>query len=321
MMMLTSGALIMAEALFDSGLGDARDHGVAIVDVCVCTFRRRSLEATLLSLAAQDLTPKGGFRIIVADNDDTPTAQSMAEQTATSQGLNLLYIHAPAHNISVARNACLEAVRAPFVAFIDDDEEASSAWLRNLMSGLEETDADVVFGPVRAVYGEDAPAWVRKADLHSIRPTERAGGRIETGYSCNVLMRRQTVGELRFDPALGRSGGEDTQFFFQMTRRGARLAFRPDAWTTEIVPPHRARLGWLLRRSYGAGQAHARTLRASSRNPWLSAAAASAKAAYCGAGAILNLLSPARRSRSLVRGALHVGVVGSLLGGPDLELY
>jgi succinoglycan biosynthesis protein ExoM len=263
----------------------------------------------------------GGFRVIVADNDDAPTARSLAERTASSCGLNLVYVHAPAHNISVARNACFEAVRAPFVAFIDDDEEASPAWLRNLMRGLDETGADVVFGPVQAIYGEGAPAWMRKADLHSIRPTERVRGKIETGYSCNVLMRWQSVGELRFDPALGRSGGEDTQFFFQMTRRGAQLAFRPDAWTTEIVPPHRARLGWLLRRSYGAGQAHARTIRISNGNPWLSVAAASAKAAYCGAGVVLNLLSPARRSRSMVRGALHVGVIGSLLGRPDMQLY
>jgi succinoglycan biosynthesis protein ExoM len=319
MMTLTVGAAVMAETLLDSG--PMRDPPAASVDVCVCTFRRPSLAATLRSLGAQDL-PRGlQVRVIVADNDDQPSARPLAEQTAAAVGLELLYVHAPARNISIARNACLQAARAPLVAFIDDDEEASVGWLRNLVHGMAETGADVVFGPVRAIYGEGAPAWLRKADLHSIRVVERTPGRIETGYSCNVLMRRERVGGLRFDPALGRTGGEDTQFFFEMQSRGARLAFRPDAWTTEPVPTGRASLRWLLRRSYGAGQSHARLLRTAGESRWLNVALASAKAVYCGAGALASVLSPARSSSALVRGALHVGVVASLLGAADLQLY
>jgi succinoglycan biosynthesis protein ExoM len=287
----------------------------------VCTYRRPSLEATLRSLATQQMPRKGKLRIIVADNDDAPTAQVLAEQAASILGLDVHYVHAPARNISVARNACLDAARAPLVAFIDDDEEAAPGWLESLVRGLEAASADIVFGPVQAVYLEAAPAWLRSADLHSIRPAFRSGGRIETGYTCNVLMRRESIGEMRFDPALGRSGGEDTQFFYGLARRGARLAFRADAWTTEIVTPGRASLRWLLRRNFGAGQAHARMLRARGGNLWIEAAVASSKAAYCGAWALINVLSQVRRNRSLVRGALHLGVVGSLMGMPDLQLY
>jgi hypothetical protein len=39
--------------------------------------------------------------------------------------LDCLYVHAPARNISIARNACLDAADAPLIAFIDDDETAT----------------------------------------------------------------------------------------------------------------------------------------------------------------------------------------------------
>ncbi len=293
----------------------------ASVDVAVCTYRRPSLEATLRSLASQQLPAKTRMRVTVADNDETPSAQAMVERLGAELGLDLAYVHAPARNISIARNACLEAARSPLLAFIDDDEEASPTWLGSLLRRLEETGADVVFGPVDAVYQDDAPRWMQTAELHSIRPVDRPGRGIETGYSCNVLFRRDRLNGLAFDPELGRSGGEDTMFFHQMRARGAALDYAPGALVTEIVPASRARLGWLVKRSFRTGQTHARLLKAQRRSSVGEALIASAKAGYCAALTALNAFSPARRSRALVRGALHCGVVGSLLGFADLRLY
>ncbi len=295
--------------------------GHASVDVAVCTYRRPSLEATLRSLARQVLPQGLSMRVIVADNDETASARPLVERVTSEVALDYTYVHAPARNISVARNACLAAASAPLLAFIDDDEEASATWLANLMERLEEDDADVVFGPVRAVYLDDAPTWLRDADLHSIRPVRRAGHGIETGYTCNVLLVRGSAENLEFNPELGRSGGEDTIFFDQMHRRGARLSFAPTAIVTEIVSAPRARLDWLLKRSFRTGQTHARILRARGATKSRDAAIAAMKVVYCACAVGLNAFSPARRSRALMRGALHCGVVGSLLGLSDLRLY
>jgi succinoglycan biosynthesis protein ExoM len=295
--------------------------GYASVDVAVCTYRRPSLEATLRSLACQALPPGLKIRVIVADNDETASARALVERVMSEVGLDYTYVHAPARNISVARNACLATASAPLLAFIDDDEEASPTWLANLLQRLNEDDADVVLGPVRAIYQEDAPSWLRDADLHSIRPVRRAGRSIETGYTCNVLFVRSSAVDLEFNPELGRSGGEDTMFFDQMHRRGARLSFAPTAVVTEIVIAPRARLDWLLKRSFRTGQTHARILKARGGAKGGDAAIAVMKIVYCAGAAGLNAFSPARRSRALVRGALHCGVVGSLLGLSDLRLY
>ena len=43
--------------------------------VCVCTFRRPSVADTLRSIRAQALPAGIALRIVVADNDDTPSAR------------------------------------------------------------------------------------------------------------------------------------------------------------------------------------------------------------------------------------------------------
>jgi succinoglycan biosynthesis protein ExoM len=298
----------------------AGGHGLPRVDVCVCTFRRASVVATLESLAAQDL-PGRPFRVIVCDNDETPSARALVEEAGRRLGLALTYIHAPARNISTARNACLDAVQAPLMAFIDDDETAAPGWLRHLAACLEASGADVAFGPVQAVYPPDAPAWARTADLHSLKPTVLKDGTIATGYTCNVMLRREAAGPLRFDPELGRTGGEDTTFFDQMGRSGAAMVYCPEALVSEPAPAARTRLAWLLRRSFRSGQTHGRLLLEHGKGRVPQIGLAAAKAGYSLGQAAVHCRSAAGWRRALMRGALHVGVVARLMGLRELRLY
>lgn len=290
------------------------------MDVCVCTFRRVSVVQLLASLAKLE-TPEGvSLRVIVADNDDAPSARGTVEGAFAELGLNGLYLHAPARNISVARNACLDAADAGLVAFIDDDEIAAPQWLARLMGELERARADVVFGKVNAVYPEGLPAWMAAADLHST-PAPFRGGKIDGGYTCNVLMRREAIGDLRFDPAFGRSGGEDTTFFAALARKGATMAYTPDALVTEPVTPARASLKWLAMRAYRSGQTYG-LLRLRNGEGALTVGALSlAKIGWSMAAGVLTLWSPVRWRRNAVRAHLHAGVLGAAMGRAPLELY
>jgi succinoglycan biosynthesis protein ExoM len=291
------------------------------VDVCVCSFRRPSLRRTLESLARQSADGGVRMRVIVADNDDAPSAEAIAARAREELGLDLLYIHAPARNISIARNACLDAARAEYVAFIDDDEEAHPQWLGELLRHLVAADLDVVFGPVNAVYGPEAPAWMVKGDFLSVRPAFRANGEIDAGYTGNVLLRRNACGAQRFDPALGNGGGEDTYFFTSLHRRGARLGYCESAVVTEATAPTRTNLRWRLLRAYRGGQVHFRALRERGEGRARIALVAGAKVLYCGLAALLTAYSPVGWRKSLVRGALHAGVLAKLCGAGDVALY
>lgn len=260
------------------------------------------------------------IRVIVADNDDTPSARETVERAFAELGLHGVYIHAPARNISVARNACLEAAGAPMVAFIDDDEVARPNWLACLVEEIDRAGADIVFGKVNASYADSAPGWMREADLHST-PAPFHRGRIEGGYTCNVLMRREAVGELRFDPAFGRSGGEDTAFFTALSRRGAKLAYAPAAVVVEPVTPNRESLGWLTKRAYRSGQTYGLVRLRDGESRIRVALVSAAKLGVCRVAQALTLWSPVRWRRNAVRANFHAGVMGAALGRAPVELY
>ncbi|TGQ81559.1 glycosyltransferase family 2 protein [Mesorhizobium sp. M00.F.Ca.ET.151.01.1.1] len=294
------------------------------IDIGVCTFRRPELAETLRSLAA--LAMPDGFEVgvIVADNDDTPSARELVATLSRDLKLTVRYRHCPARNISIARNACLDASEADFLAFIDDDETATARWLAELVATAEESGATAVLGPVRALYRPDAPDWMRRGDFHSTLPV-RVRGEIRTGYTCNVLLRMgsDSLRGRRFSLARGQTGGEDTEFFDQMHKAGGRIAFAPEAWVDEAVPQARAAFDWLSRRRFRVGQTHGHLLGrdAGGIARVKQAALAAAKAAYCFAAALPVVASPIRRNRSVLRGIMHVGVVSGLVGVRELRLY
>lgn len=291
------------------------------VDVCLCTFRRPGVVDALRSLAAQELPSGTAMRVVVADNDDVPSARDRVLAAGQEGALDLHYVHAPARNISVARNACLDAVTAPLIAFMDDDETAPPGWLAAMLAGMEHSDAPIVLGPVQAQYGLHLPHWVAAADLHSTAPAFRTDGTIDTGYSCNVLLRMDILQGARFDLDLGRTGGEDDVFFSRLFREGHKIAFAPDARLMETVPPTRAKLRWLTRRWFRNGQTYATVRLAANDRPAELMLRATAKALVYGAAALAQSWSPARWRRAVVRGALHAGVVSRVLGKRELELY
>lgn len=294
------------------------------IDIAVCTFRRPELAETLHSLALITVPADVAIRIIVADNDVTPSAEALVNQMRPTMPCEILYVHCPASNISIARNACLDNSTGHYLAFVDDDETVSRTWLMQLLDTAQTTGADVVLGPVRAEYTLSAPNWMRRGDFHSTRPVW-VDGEIRTGYTCNVLidLTRPVVFNRRFNLALGQTGGEDTEFFRHMHADGGRLAYAPDALVFEPVPEKRARLAWLAKRRFRSGQTHGRLLgepgQAGSRVAEI--VRATAKSGYCAVASLLLLGSPVARSRYALRAIMHAGVVSGLIGVRELQQY
>ncbi len=299
-----------------------------VIVVGVCTFRRPSLRRTLLSIAAQVKPGDASMRIAVADNDETPSAESLVAEVAHEVGQRIVYLHCPARNISLARNGVLQAAKesgADLLAFIDDDEWVEPNWLRQLVEAMDESGATAVFGPVRGVYGEAAPRWMRMGSFHHMTPEVDAGGQVRTGHTSNVLfsLRHPAFADRRFDLAFGRSGGEDTEFFAMAKANGAHLAPAPLAIAYEDVPKERAQLGWLVKRRFRMGQTHGNVIgRSAGPVRRISLAfVASAKVVACAVLTIFALTSVERRNRALLRLCLHAGAVSTLLGMRHITLY
>lgn len=299
-----------------------------LIAIGICTFRRAALAKTLASIERQIRPENTALLIIVADNDDIPSARQRVRDFAAGSAHEVEYVHAPARNISIARNAILDAAAragAVRLAMIDDDEIAAPDWLARLDAAMTQDGADAAIGPVRAVYAKDAPRWMQAAQVHDTWPETGDDGRPLAGHSCNVMIdcTAQPFAGLRFDPARGQSGGEDTAWFEAARRAGARLTFAGDAWVSEDVPDARATLRWLAKRRYRMGQTHASLHYAELpvRDRWRQFAASLAKVAWCMAAAAVQLPYARARNGNIVRAALHVGVMSTLLGLRQVRIY
>lgn len=285
------------------------------ITVGICTFRRESLAATLLSIEAQSVRP---VRILVIDNDDEPSARERVDALKEKLRTSIDYYHIPGRNIAAARNAVLERTDTRFLAFIDDDEIAATGWLEGLMDALTD-DSAAVMGPMIAAYPEEAPGWMRRVAPHSQLPVIKDGVLIN-GHTANCLidLAHPAFACLRFDTAFGRLGGSDSMFFMAARKRGAQFAHAPGAVVTEAVAPERMSLDWLLRRRWRIGQALAR--QSDEARP-VFLAKSLAKTGYCLADALLHLAAPAGRYRALLRASMHMGSAAAALGVPMKDWY
>lgn len=293
------------------------------IDVCICTYHRPHIFETLKALARQEGCDAVCVRVIVADNAVEPTAEAAICATGRALGLDFTYIHAPARNISIARNACLGAAHGDWIAFLDDDEYPSPDWLRKLLAEARRGRWDAVLGPVQAIYPEATATWLRIGDFHSDRPVW-IRGRIETGYTGNALIRRRVIERagISFCVEFGRSGGEDLDFFYRLRDAGGRIGFAPDALVVAAVPSSRLGLRYLLRRNFRRGQSHGtqQLRRCRRRDVPLNLTLALAKASVLGLAAACQIHA-CERNRFLLRAALHCGAVIRLAGLSEIEVY
>ncbi|WP_293572735.1 glycosyltransferase family 2 protein [Phaeobacter sp.] len=298
------------------------------ISILLCTYRRESVRDTLASLSKLQ-APQGCFvNIIVADNDVEPSAEHIVGQA--DQSWPVTYVHAPAGNISIARNACLDHARrrqSDWIAFVDDDEVVGPDWLQKLMGVAVASGVDVVSGPAIAQYPSETPEWMVEQDWHSNWPALRMAGqgrqaKLQTSHTCNALVRFWGTPwvDQNFDVRRGTSGGEDTAYFFDVSRSGARFNICPDAVAEERVAPERLTLAWLTERRFRMGQTYSAAAVGPAELARLTVSA-SAKAIYCQIGIWCSGRDTARQNFWILRGALHKGVVAGCFARPQARLY
>lgn len=293
------------------------------IDIAICAFKRPAICDTLDSVARQTLPEDVSLRVIVAENDDAPNLRDLIVSHAETLGLTVHYVHAPARNISIARNACLEAARGALLLFIDDDEAAEPDWVSRLVAAWTATGAGAIFGPALAIYPPTAPAWMRDNDFHSNIPT-RKGDVVETGFSSNVLLDRSDprVRDARFDLGFGRTGGEDVDFFFRLHRAGVQMAIADDAVVREPVAPKRMSFGWVLRRRHMTGAIYGACVAPDAPGKRYTVLFQSVlKAGYCGLRALVAVFDRSRCLFWTMRGSFHMGVVSGCIARPRREIY
>lgn len=224
--------------------------------VATPTYRRNEMLGVLLkSLSELTLPENTSVSFVIIDNDGAGPARPVVAHWQSRFRAPLSYEIESAPGVTHVRNRALRlAGDADLLAFIDDDEFAHPDWLAALVRRYRETGAAAVFGPVKSVYPEAAPLWMKEWGVHGTPITEDVD-QSKPGATCNCLIDMAIVRRenMQFDPRMSLTGAEDTLFFTQLLDRGVRLTQAKDALVYEHVPDDRARANWLLRRWYRTG--------------------------------------------------------------------
>ncbi|MDP1737019.1 MAG: glycosyltransferase family 2 protein [Caulobacter sp.] len=230
----------------------------ANVSLVIPTQRRPAgLAIALRSALAQTGVDPATVEVIVADNDQQPSARLAVESAARHAPFPVTYIHEPVAGVANVRNTALRAAKGSLIAFLDDDQEAPAGWLAALLEAARTHSADVVFGPVQA----RAPATVTTHRAYLERFFSREGpamaGPMPGYFGCgNSLLRRAALpgGDTPFDLGRNSIGGEDDLLFGNMQAAGARFVWAPDAMVWEDPVPERLTLRYTLLRAFVYGQ-------------------------------------------------------------------
>ena len=295
------------------------------ISICLCTFRRPSVTATLESLAGQELPPHVELEIVVVDSDPAGSARLRIEQARAQLPIAIHYVRAERPGIAEARNKAVRHAGGDWLAFIDDDEVAANNWIATLLDCAERHAAQVVFGAVVTHYPENCPEWIKSADLFGKRlpPT---GTRVEHGPTCNALVARAAIaGETGlFDEAYGTTGGEDTEFFYRLSRKGVSMVACQEAIVSETVEAHRLNSKFLLRKAIRVGETYFRIFFADAPPVVRAVLLARAGLQWLAASAIALLVLPLSRGTSMhyqIKAAANLGKLRAAAGHAAIELY
>lgn len=303
---------------------EARDS----VAVAVCTYNRHEpLRALLEAVAvnAARLGARAAVGVVVVDDSQDANARPVVEAFQGRFELGLEYRHSGRQNISLARNLALETALplAQWTAMTDDDCLPVPEWLERLLAMQRATGADAVTGPMLRRVPPGSPAWLRDepflgaAQDPSEDGAERGSAATHNSMISNRWLREHP--EVRFDPALGVTGGEDVVFYRLAHSRGLRIRYAAQAVVHEDEPPARATLGYQLRSFFWLGERSYETSVRSGVRPY--------RMLWHGLGSLLRAL--ARPLGRLARGqapqlryslALALRACGILIGPLGLRL-
>jgi succinoglycan biosynthesis protein ExoM len=239
--------------------------------IVVCTLDRpESMERAVRSCVEQDNRANLAYEILVVDNSTTANACHRVQELWGSRPDLVRYLSEPQTNISHARNAGIAAARGRYIAFMDDDMAAPPDWLANAFDVMESTSADVLLGAVVPEFADggwgralpDPAKWFGRVFAlpdGAVVPTKRESHIPGAGVG-NCVLRGSSLHDLApFDPAFGRTGGEDTDLLQRLGQRGAVTVFSARAWMTEFVPAERNTPEYLVRRRYRHSQQFVRS--------------------------------------------------------------
>jgi cellulose synthase/poly-beta-1,6-N-acetylglucosamine synthase-like glycosyltransferase len=195
--------------------------------------------ACVTSLKRQDF-PKGDYEIIVIDNNSTDNTLELIRK------LSVIYTVEYKKGPAAAKNAGITLANGNIIAFIDGDCVATKDWIKNIVSGFDESDVGCVAGSITAM--EDANLsplerfLIRKGHLSQVQHIENSF--LPFAATANAAYRKDVLDRIGlFDEGL--PIGEDADLSWRMQLfTDYKVRYAPDA---AVFHPYESRPKELFR--------------------------------------------------------------------------
>jgi glycosyltransferase involved in cell wall biosynthesis len=215
------------------------------ITVIVCTYNRKEvLRRALGTLTDQETGGEFSYEIVVIDDASSDGTSSVVAEASSRSRVPIRYLRVQAHGIAHARNTGIESTSGKWVAFFDDDQLATAAWLRELYAVAVNTGASCVGGSrLLRLPPADSPrlSTICRALLGEMNLGDRPDkcGRKLAPCTGNTLVRREVFRAVgSFDEATAR-GGEDIEFMARLRKAGFEAWYAPRAVVHHLIPPYR----------------------------------------------------------------------------------
>lgn len=232
-----------------------------LISIVIPTFYRPEALTVAMRSAANQIAPGYDIEIIIADNSKDASAKAQVENFKAFTDFPVKYISVPEPGIANVRNAALTLVEGQYIAFLDDDQDATPNWLRIMVEQCRADNSAAVFGHIQGrtnVSVKNAPAKLAFfSRLHNGRPSGKTGKFHGCGASLLDLSKIDPA-LLHFDTMRNQTGGEDDALFSAIQHAGGTFSWSDEALVYEDVPADRIKKRYICHRSFAFGQGPSR---------------------------------------------------------------
>jgi len=166
--------------------------------------------------------------------------------------------------LSYGRNIGLKNSGGEIVAFIDDDALPYANWSKTIIKDfLDNDNVHAIVGDVTPKWIGSEPAWFPKELLWMISCsyvlTPKKKTFVERGFGTNMIFRKRLFSEIgNFDERFGVGsngwlGGDETEFFLRMKKKGKNILFDPAVKVKHKIKSERIRIQNILYRAFAGG--------------------------------------------------------------------
>lgn len=248
-------------------VGDGHDLAASVI---ICTYNRSDLLAASIRAVQRQDFPPDRYEIIVVDNNSTDDTKAVVRDCAAVSAVNIRYIFENRQGLSYARNVGIANANGHLVAFVDDDIDVNSTWLRAMVGAFDDDEVAAAGGPIRAIWMVPRPDWLSDRwqghfTVNEFLHARESGEYTNPNYpwGANMAFRKDIFDIAGMFPTdLGRVGkcllsNEEIDLFRRIEASGKKIRFASDAVIQHKIPAERMRKTWLYHRTYWQGRSDA----------------------------------------------------------------